>query len=62
MEPKSPIRSRDLQGQSLSMSLCPVDSEDHFELAYEADEFGLRVPSVQSIDQPIAKPSPTFKP
>jgi hypothetical protein len=23
---------------------CPVDTEDYFELAWEADEFGIRLP------------------
>jgi hypothetical protein len=23
---------------------CPIDTEDYFELAWEADEFGIRLP------------------
>ena len=45
MEPKkSPIKSRDLTEALLPTALCPVDADDYFELAYEADEFGVHVP------------------
>lgn len=44
MEPKSPIKSRDLQETLLPSVLYPVDTEDYFELAYEADEFGVHAP------------------
>jgi len=45
MEPKnSPIRRTALTEVSLPTVLCPVDTEDYFELAYEADEFGVRLP------------------
>jgi hypothetical protein len=44
MEPKSPIKSSDLPETLLPTVLCPVDTEDYFELAYETDEFGVHVP------------------
>ena len=45
MEPKkSPIKSRDLTEALQPTVLYPVDTDDYFELAYEADEFGLHVP------------------
>jgi hypothetical protein len=44
MEPKSPIKSSDMPETLLPTVLCPVDAEDYFELAYEADEFGVHVP------------------
>jgi hypothetical protein len=44
MEPKnSPIKSTNLIEVSLPTVLCPVDAEDYFELACEADEFGVHV-------------------
>jgi hypothetical protein len=43
MEPKnSPIKSKDSE-VSLPTVLYPVDTEDYFELACEADEFGVHV-------------------
>jgi hypothetical protein len=30
------------------MVLCPVDTDDYFELAYEADEFGVHLPDTFS--------------
>jgi hypothetical protein len=45
MEPKkSPTKSRDLTETLQPTVLCPVDTDDYFELAYETDEFGLHVP------------------
>jgi len=45
MEPKkSPIKSRDLTEALQPTVLCPVDTDDYFELAYEADEFGVHIP------------------
>ena len=44
MEPKSTIKSSDMPETLLPTVLCPVDAEDYFELAYEADEFGVHVP------------------
>jgi hypothetical protein len=51
MEPKkSPINSANL-GDVLSPTvLCPVDTEDYFELAYEADEFGVHIPEHSAAD------------
>jgi hypothetical protein len=45
MEPKKgPIKTRDLKDEALRPTvLCPVDTDDYFELAYEADEFGVHV-------------------
>ena len=43
MEPKSPIKSRDLTETLLPTVLYPADTEDCFELACEADEFGVHV-------------------
>ena len=44
MEPKkSPIKSRDFAEALQPTVLCPVDTDDYFELAYEADEFGVHV-------------------
>ena len=45
MEPKkSPMKSRDLTEALQPTVLCPVEIDDYFELAYEADEFGVHVP------------------
>jgi len=44
MRPEDPIERRDIQETLLPTFLCPIDSEDCFELAYEADEFGVHVP------------------
>jgi hypothetical protein len=45
MDPKkSPIKNRDLKEALQPAVLCPVDTDDYFELAYEADEFGVHVP------------------
>jgi hypothetical protein len=45
MEPKkSPIKSRDLTEVLQPMVLRPVDTDDYFERAYEADEFGVHLP------------------
>jgi len=45
MEPKkSPIENRDLKDALQPRVLCPFDTDDYFELAYEADEFGVHVP------------------
>jgi hypothetical protein len=42
MKPENtPIESTDLSHVRLPKVICPVDSEDHFELADEADEFGV---------------------
>ena len=45
MEPKKSLTksSRDLKEAS-QPTVCPVDTDDYFELAYEADEFGVHVP------------------
>jgi hypothetical protein len=43
MKPKDPIKRRDIQETLLPTFLCPVDTEDCFELAYEADEFGVHL-------------------
>jgi hypothetical protein len=44
MEPKSPIKLRDLTEALLPTPSCPIDTEDYFELAYEVDEFGVHAP------------------
>ena len=45
MEPKkNAIKSRDLTEALQPTVSCPVDTDDYFELAYEADEFGVHVP------------------
>ncbi len=44
MEPKSPIKRRELQETLLPTVLYPLDTEDYFELAYEDDEFGVHLP------------------
>jgi hypothetical protein len=44
MKPKDPIKHKDRQETLPPAFLCPVDTEDCFELAYEADEFGVRQP------------------
>lgn len=45
MDPKkSPIKSRDLTEDLQPTVVCPVDTDDYFELAHEADEFGVHVP------------------
>ena len=44
MEPKSPIKSRDLTETLLPTVLYPLDTEDCFELAREDDEFGVHLP------------------
>jgi hypothetical protein len=45
MEPKnSPIKCTSLKEVLRPTVLCPLDAEDYFELAYEADEFGIHVP------------------
>ena len=46
MQPKDPIKRRDIQETLLPRFLYPVDSEDCFELAYEADEFGVHLPAL----------------
>ena len=43
MQPKDPIKRRDIQETLLPTFLCPVDTEDCFELAYEAEEFGVHL-------------------
>ena len=44
MEPKkTPIRSKDSK-EALQPVVCPVDTDDCFELADEPDEFGVHVP------------------
>ena len=40
MQPKDPIKRRDIQETLLPTFLCPIDSEDCFELAYE---FGVHL-------------------
>jgi hypothetical protein len=44
MEPKSPIKRRELKETLLPAVLCPLDTEDYFELACEDDEFGVHLP------------------
>jgi hypothetical protein len=44
MEPKSPIKSRELKETLLPTVLYPIDTEDYFELACEDDEFGVHIP------------------
>jgi hypothetical protein len=46
MDPKSPIKSRDLMETLLPAFLYPVDDEDYFELAREDDEFGVHLPDL----------------
>ena len=46
MQPKDPIKRRDIQETLLPRFLYPVDSEDYFELAYETDEFGVHLPAL----------------
>ena len=44
MEPKSPIKNREVKEVLLPSVLYPTDTEDCFELACEDDEFGVHVP------------------
>ena len=44
MEPKSPIKSKELKETLLPSVLYPTDTEDYFELACEDDEFGVHIP------------------
>ncbi len=44
MEPKSPIKPGDSRKTLLPTVLYPLETEDCFELAYEADEFGVHLP------------------
>jgi hypothetical protein len=45
MEPKkNPIKSRDSMEALRPLASCPADIDDYFELACEADEFGIHVP------------------
>ncbi len=45
MEPsKSLLKSRGLQEAWQPTIVCPVDIDDYFELADEADEFGVHAP------------------
>ena len=44
MEPKSPIKSRELKEMLRQTVLYPTDTEDYFELACEDDEFGVHIP------------------
>jgi hypothetical protein len=44
MEPKRPIKSRELKEMLLPTVLYPTDTEDYFELACEDDEFGVHIP------------------
>ncbi len=46
MEPKSTIKSSDMPETLLPTVFCPIDAEDYFELAYEADEFGVHLPAL----------------
>jgi hypothetical protein len=51
MEPKNrPIKSRDSKDVVSPTASCPVDTEDYFELAYEADEFGVYVPDYLAVE------------
>jgi hypothetical protein len=43
MEPKRLIKPGDLRETLLPTVLCPLDTEDCFELAYEDDEFGVHL-------------------
>jgi hypothetical protein len=47
MEPKSPLKRKDLD--ETSTPLGPVNSDDYFELAYEIDEFGVHVPEYLAV-------------
>jgi hypothetical protein len=49
MEPKSPLKRRDLDETSQPSPPAPVDAEDYFEQAYETDEFGVHVPEYLSV-------------
>jgi len=44
MEPKSPIKPGDSRKTLLPTVLYPLETEDCFELAYAADEFGVQLP------------------
>jgi hypothetical protein len=44
MEPKSPVKSREVKEVLLPTVLYPIDTEDCFELACEDDEFGVHIP------------------
>jgi hypothetical protein len=44
MKPKSPIKPGDSRKTLLPTVLYPLETEDCFELAYEADEFGVHLP------------------
>jgi hypothetical protein len=48
MEPKSPIKPRDSRKTLLPTILYPLETEDCFELAYEADEFGVHHRIIQT--------------
>jgi len=49
MEPKkSPTKSQDLKDASQPAVSVLVDTDDYFELAYEADEFGVHVPDLST--------------
>jgi hypothetical protein len=49
MEPKkSSTKSQDLKGALQPMVPYSVDTDDYFELAYEPDEFGVRIPDLST--------------
>lgn len=49
MEPRITFRSKDKDETSPQAPPSPLDTEDYFELAYEADEFGVHVPEYLAV-------------